>query len=179
MVVADRADGVDVSAIIRADVHVCGREDLQVPTGRLVVLLEAVVGEEGEAWALVAGCHDAHVALDVHGFARPAFGHALRAVVEHDAGFGEVLDVAAQPVGFAGSDLVEHGVVYHWGFGEDAFAAVWWWGEVREVAVEKYPQKPFWDKTEYRLGAEDVEREKDVDYGVAGNDPSAVMSVVW
>lgn len=44
VVVAHRADGVDVGAVVGADVHVRGREDLQVPVRRLVVLLETVVG---------------------------------------------------------------------------------------------------------------------------------------
>lgn len=178
VVVADGADGVDIRAVVGTDVHVARREDLQVPRRRLVVLLEAVVRQEAQARPLVARRHDAQVALDVLLLAGAAFRDALRAVLEHDAGLGEMQDVAAEPVGAAGAHGVEDAGIYHGGFGEDAFAAARRGCEVREIAVKEDAEKRLGDPTEDCFGAEDVERKNDVDDRIAWDDPSASLWLV-
>lgn len=93
---------------------------LTVPFRRLVGRLEALVWEEGEAWTLVAGSEDDHVALDFFFTSWSLFGHALRAVVEEDAVLGEADDVAAEPFCSVRPDLVKNIGVYHGCLGEEA-----------------------------------------------------------
>ena len=151
--VADGADGVDVRAVDRADARVLRWEALDVPARRAVGRGEDFVGEEGEGGLLVAGCHDDGVAGDEFLVAGAAFGDAGLAVVEGDAGGGDVLDVATEPGGAAGADLVEDLGVDHGRFGEEALGCR---GEVFEVPVEEEAQEGFGDPGEDCFLAEDV-----------------------
>lgn len=139
---------------------------------------------------MVAGGEDADVAFDQLLTARSTLRDTLAAVVEavqyvslqsslpeslspilHNPGFLELLDIATQPLGSAGADLLEDVIVDHWCLREKTFVAVLCWRNVGEITVEEDPEKIFRYEREWRLGAEDVEREQDVDNGVARYDP--------
>lgn len=143
MVVPNRADGVHVRAVVGADIHVPWREDLEVPVWWFVILFKALVREERERRSFVACSHDADIAFDMLLPSWAAFWNALRALFEHDAGFGEVEGVASKPIGAAASNLLEDIIVDHRGFGEESFAAASGRGEVVEVAVKEDADKTF------------------------------------
>jgi hypothetical protein len=76
MVVADTANGVDVSAVVGANVRVCGREDLQIPIWWLVVLFEATVGKKVQGGSLVTSSEDYNIARNGFFAAWTTLGHA-------------------------------------------------------------------------------------------------------
>lgn len=104
MVIPHCTNSVDIGAIVRANTHMFRGKGLQVPIGRLIGVLEDIVGQKTEAWALKAGRHDHHVAFYNDFVAWAVFGDALGAVVKSDTCFGEADDVATEPFRFAGAD---------------------------------------------------------------------------
>lgn len=113
MVVAHGANSVDVRAVGGANAYVLRGEDLEVPFGRFEGGLEYLVGQEGEAGALVSRGHDYHVARNLFFPPRAILRDAGSAVIEADAALCEAEDVAAEPLGFFVTDLLEDVGVYH------------------------------------------------------------------
>jgi hypothetical protein len=76
VVISDTTDGVDVGAVVGADVGVCGREDLEVPIWWLVVLFEATIGKEVQGRSLVTSSKNDNVSRDGFLAAWTTFRHA-------------------------------------------------------------------------------------------------------
>ena len=95
MEITDRADGVDVRAVVGADGLVLWWERLQVPVWWHVGLGEAFVWQEVERWSLVACCHDDHVCGFDGVAAWAVLGYALGAALEGYAFGDDFDDVAA------------------------------------------------------------------------------------
>ena len=82
--------------------------------------------------------------------------------------FCEAKSVATEPLGLVLPDLVEYIRINHWGSHEQALARR---GKVLKIAIEEYLQKPLRDPGEHGFLAEDIERQKDVNKGIARDDP--------
>lgn len=154
--VADGADGGNVGAVDGGHAGVRRRERLEVPIGRAVGVLEAVVWEERQRGALESGGHDDNVGVHHEVFAGTALRDALRAVVHVDAVFGEALNVAADPLRLAIAQLLHNVRVDHGRVGEEADVGG---RNVRHVAVEELAEERLGDPRQQGLVAKDVHAE--------------------
>lgn len=106
MEVSNRANSVDIRAVVGADALMLRRETLQVPVRRHVRLLETFLRQEVQTGSLVTSRHDDDCAIFERLTARPVLGHALSAVVEADAILFDLHNVTAEPFSSAVADLV-------------------------------------------------------------------------
>ncbi|TKW51861.1 hypothetical protein CTA1_1114 [Colletotrichum tanaceti] len=144
------------------------RKGLDVPVGRRVRVIEAVVREELQRGALVPGRHHHHVGGDHLSPAGASLGHALGTPVDNDTVRREAFNVAADPLGSAGPDGVHDLAVHHGRVHVDALVVG---RHLLQVPVEELPQQHLGDPRQPGLLAEDVHGEQNVHNGVAGDDP--------
>jgi hypothetical protein len=97
-----------------------------------------------------------------------ALWYTLEAVVEVNAILANCFDVAMKPFCFPLADLVKDFAIYHGCLGEEASIRR---RNVLEVSIEEDAKNRFWDPAEEGFLAENVKGEKDVDDGIARNDP--------
>ena len=114
------------------------------------------------------GRHDDHVAFNFLLPPGAAFRHALRATVEPDAVLSEADNIAAQPLGMAFADLAKEIRIHHRRPREQPLFRR---RQIFKVAIEEETKQALGDPREDGFFAKDVERQEDVDEGVAGNDP--------
>jgi hypothetical protein len=85
MKMPNRANRIDIRAVITAYLRMIRRENLQIPIWRLVRFLEDFLGQEIERGPLVACGHDDNICFDEFFGSRAVLGDATRALVEFDA----------------------------------------------------------------------------------------------
>ena len=168
MIIANRANGIDISAIVAAYRGLGWREDLEVPARRAIWCFKDFLRQEIQGWPLVAGRHDDHVAFYEFLMTDAALWNAFGAVVEVYAVLAHVFDVTTQPFGFSGADLLEDLAVDHGRFGEEALIGG---SDVFEISIEEDAEDRFGDPAEESLLAEDIECEKGINHSVAWDDP--------
>ena len=121
-----------------------------------------------EAWPGVTCSHDDHIALYFFLTTRSPLWNPFSSVIEQNSMFCETKSVATQPLCLVLPYLVEYIRVNHGSSREQALTRR---GKVLKVAIEEHLQKPLRDPGQHGLLAEDIERQKDVNKGIARDDP--------
>lgn len=116
------------------DGRVRRRKRLEIPVWWTVRVIEAVVGQKSQRWPLEPGGHDDNVSIDNSRPSQASLGNARGPLIHQNAGVSQGLDVTPDPVGLAGTDVVQDVRVDHGGIGKDALVGR---GDAIEIPVEE------------------------------------------